>query len=343
MLGKRKTLVGLDIGSSSVKAIEMTDLGDRFAITGYAQRPVESKDTVVDSVREVISAGGFKTKQVVTGVSGRSVIVRYVTMMRMSDEDLRNAVKYEADKYIPFEVEEVILDCQRLEEAKEPGMGENEMKVLLVAVKKTFIEDHVAMLLEAGLKPAVVDVDCFALGNAFELKLMNSPRFEGIDKVDALIDIGANKTNINIMKKGTSYFTREVYLGGNDFTDAISRRLSMDLQEAELTKMNPGGRDAELEESVQQTLDDLANEIHLSFDYYENQFDEEVDEVFISGGSAALPGLAPSFERAFGKKINFWDPIEDMEIRSGAIDPNDLAANAGRLVIAVGLASRLRG
>lgn len=343
MFGRRRNLVGLDVGSNSVKAIEMTDLGDRFAITGYAQRPVESKDAVAEAVREAFGEGGFRTRQVVTGVSGRSVIVRYVTMMRMSDEDLRNAVRYEADKYIPFEVEEVVLDCQRLEEAKEPGMGENEMKVLLVAVKKTFIEDHVAVLMDAGLKPLIVDVDCFALGNAFELKLMNSPRFEGIDKVDALIDIGANKTNINIMKKGTSYFTREVYLGGNDFSDAISRRLSMDLQEAEVLKVNPGGRDAEVEEAVQQTLDDLANEIHLSFDYYENQFDEEVGEVFISGGSAALPGLAPSFERAFGKKVNFWDPIEDMEIRSGAIDPDELAANASRLVIAVGLASRIRG
>jgi type IV pilus assembly protein PilM len=343
VMAKKKTLLGLDIGSSTVKAIELTDVGGIFYITGYAQKPLESKEALVDTIKAVVEEGGFKSKRVATAVSGRSVIVRYVNMMKMADEELRSAIRYEADKYIPFEVEDVVLDCQRLEEAKERGMGENEMKVLLVAVKKSLIEERIAALVSAGLKPVVIDVDCFALGNAFELKTMNSPRFAGVEKLDALVDIGANKTNINIMKKQVSYFTREVYIGGNDFTDAISHRLSLDLQEAESLKVNPSSRDAEVEESTQQAVEDLANEVHLSFDYYESQFDEEVDEVFLSGGGAKLIGLPQIFERAFGKKVSIWDPIEDFEMGSDRVDVNALRENAPRLAIAVGLAARVTG
>jgi type IV pilus assembly protein PilM len=342
-MAKKKILLGLDIGSSTVKAVELTDAGGIFYITGFAQKPLESKETLTETLSALVEEGGFKSKRVATAVSGRSVIVRYVNMMKMADEELRSAIRYEADKYIPFEVEDVILDCQRLEEAKERGMGENEMKVLLVAVKKSVIEERVAALVGAGLRPVVIDVDCFALGNAFELKTLNSPRFAGVEKLDALVDIGASKTNINIMKKQVSYFTREVYIGGNDFTDAISHRLSLDLHEAEVVKVNPTGRESDIEEATQQSVEDLANEVHLSFDYYENQFDEEVDEVFLSGGGAKLLGLSQIFERAFGKKVSIWDPVEDFEVGSDKVDANALHENASRLAIAVGLAARVTG
>lgn len=342
-MAKKKSLLGLDIGASMVKAVELTDTGGMFSITGYAQRPLESKEALTETIKAVVEEGAFKTKRVSTAVSGRSVIVRYVNMMKMADEELRSAIKYEADKYIPFEIEDVILDCLRLEEAKERGMAENEMKVLLVAVKKSLIDERIAALVDAGLRPVVIDVDCFALGNAFELKMLSSPRFAGVEKLDALVDIGANKTNINIMKKQVSYFTREVYIGGNDFTDAISHRLSLDLHEAEALKVKPAGREADIEEATQQAVEDLANEVHLSFDYYENQFDEEVDEVFLSGGGAKLVGLAQIFERALGKKVSLWDPVEDLEVDSEKVDVAAMRENAPRLAIAVGLAARVTG
>ncbi|MHC4828973.1 MAG: type IV pilus assembly protein PilM, partial [Planctomycetota bacterium] len=227
IFGKQSRLVGLDIGSSEVKAVELQRHGDDLMITGFASSPVHSPEETRYAVKEVFREGGFATRRVVTSVSGRSVIVRYVTMVQMSRQDLDSAIRYEADKYIPFEVEEVALDCQVLEEGISHGGGDQpEMRALLVAVKRTLIEDHVGLLRECNLQPAVVDVDAFALGNAFELRVRRTQRereFE--DKVIALIDIGANKTNINIMRGSTSYFTREVYLAGNDFTEAISRRL----------------------------------------------------------------------------------------------------------------------
>ncbi len=346
MFGKSNRILGLDIGSSEVKAVELQAAGgDGYSITGFASSKVKSPDEVKFAIKEVYRAGGFKTKRVVTSVSGRSVIVRYVTMLQMGREDLQSAIRYEADKYIPFEVEEVVLDCQILEENVGKGEGDQpEMKVLLVAVKRSLIEEHVALLKDCGLQPAVIDVDAFALGNAFELRTLQTRREkEYEDKVIALIDIGGNKTNINIMKGKTSCFTREVYLAGNDFTEAIARRLGVEEAEAENLKTDPRDRVGEVEECILPTLDDLGNEIQLSFDYFENQFDKEVEEVYISGGSAKLPGLARTFEGNFDKPIVFWDPLENLDVRADRVDEKSLRSRAGQLAVSIGLASRIRG
>ena len=234
------------------------------------------------------------------------------------------------------------MDCQILE--NDVGMGEGdkpEMKVLLVAVKKTLIDEHLALLQDAGLQSMVIDVDAFALGNAFEMKA-NSSGGVSDEKVIALVDIGANKTNINIMRGTVSYFTREVYLAGNDFTDAVSRRFNLDAPEAERLKCEPGDRMGEVEEAILPTLDDLGNEIQLSFDYFENQFDRVVEEVYISGGSASLPGLQRAFEGAFEKNVVFWNPLENVEIRNDRIDAKVLQRFAGQLAVTVGLSSRVR-
>jgi type IV pilus assembly protein PilM len=345
VFGRQNRLLGLDLGSNEVKVVELQRTGgEGLAITAFATSPVQSPEEMKFAVKEALRSGGFSTRRVVTSVSGRSVIVRYVTMLQMSMQDLQSAIRYEADKYIPFEVDEVILDCQILE-ALEPGESDQpEMRVLLVAVKQDLIEDHIRFLQECALQPVVVDVDAFALGNSFELRAMRTHReHEYDDKVIALIDIGANKSNINIVRGKTSYFTREVYLAGNDFTDAVARRLGVDPGEGEAVKVDPRDRVGEVEESILPILDDLGNEIQLSFDYYENQFDKEVEEVYISGGSAKLPGLARTFESMLDKPIVFWDPLENLRVRSDRVDEKALRTRSGQLAIAVGLGSRIRG
>jgi type IV pilus assembly protein PilM len=341
MFRKKKSIVGLDIGSHTIKAVELTESGGQVKLTGFAQTPVLSEEQVPEAITATLREGGIKTREVVTAVCGRSVIVRYVNMVNMSDEDLKSALRFEADKYIPFDIDEVVLSCQRLEDAPMDESGEKEMKVLLVAVKRTLVEEHVAILTKVGLFPAIIDVDSFATGNAFELRSLNSPRVEDEERVIALIDIGASKTNINVMRGSTSYFSREVYLAGNDFTEAVSRRLALDLKEAEKLKVSPHERSGEVEEAILPVLDDLANEVHLSFDYYENQYDRQVEEIFISGGSAHLPGLEPAFERIFNRKVGFWDPTENLEIRSDRCNVEELKAAGPQLAVAVGLASRI--
>jgi len=340
MLKKTRSLIGLDVGSSCVKAVELTNVGNDPVVTAYGQAEVLSEGSRADAILDLLHSQSFRTRRVVTAVSGKSVIVRYLNMVQMSDEDLKNAIKFEADKYIPFDVDEVVLDCQKLED----GINDSgEMRVLLVAVQRSLIEDHISLLQGIGLQPAVIDVDSFAIGNAFEMHGLLAAGFEGDGRVTALIDIGANKTNINIVRGSTTYFTREIYLGGDDLSSALAKRLGVEIHQAEALKRDPGGQVEDLREAVIPSIEDLGNEIHLSFDYFENQFDQEVDEVYLSGGGSRLTLLEEAFEKIFEKRTRTWDPTESLKIKADSVDVDALTENASQLAISVGLASRIRG
>lgn len=343
MFKRTNTVLGLDIGVSNIKAIEMSKIGNEFVITGYIQAPTpKDGENLPQVLNELIQSSGIKTRRVVTCVSGREVIVRYISMQPVEPENLPNAIKFEADKYIPFDLEEVVLDSQRLEESALGFAPSAEMKVLLVAAKKNLIEQRVQLLKEANLYPVIIDVDCFALGNAFELQNILSPRAEVEGKVVSLIDIGATKTNITIMIGNNSFFTREIYLAGNEFTEEIQKRMEVSAEEAENLKKDPGVFALEVQEAVAPVIDDLANEVTLSFDFFESQSEKEVEEIFISGGGSQFFSLEPDFERIFGKKINRWDPTENFEIREAQVDKEALKKNASQLAIPIGLAARIQ-
>src|SRR5262245_10800060 len=227
MFKKQRSLIGLDIGSHCVKAVEITQTGPEMVVTAFGRNEIVSEGGKADAIVDLLQDRAFRTRRVCTAVSGKSVIVRYLTMIQMSDDDLRNAIKFEADKYIPFDVDEVVLDAQRLDDppGARTGLQENEMRVLLVAVKRSLIDDHVQLIQSIGLQPEITDVDALALGNAYELRRSLAAGVEDDDKVVALLDVGANKTNINVLRAGTSHFTREIYLGGDDLTSAIAKRL----------------------------------------------------------------------------------------------------------------------
>lgn len=340
MFKKHRNLIGLDIGTHCVKAVELTQAGKGLTVTAYGQAEVTSQAQKADAIVDLLQGGGFRTRKVVTAVSGKSVIVRYLTMVKMSDDDLQNAIKFEADKYIPFDLDDVVLDAQRMDGGL--GVDGNEMRVLLVAVKRTLIDEHVSFIQSIGLQPEIIDVDAFALGNAFGLRQETSPEVEDPDRVVALIDVGSNKTNINVVRGGESHFTREIYLGGDDLTSAISKRLGCEIHQAESLKRDPGEHAETVRDAVLPSIDDLGNEIHLSFDYFENQFDRPVDDVLISGGGALLPLVEETFEKVFEKRTRYWDSTEYLKIDSGAVDEAAMKANAPQLAIAVGLASRIR-
>jgi len=414
MISRSQRILGLDIGSSSVKGVELARTGDSYTITGYAEREISSAGTLKDAIAAVIREGRFRSKQVVSSVSGRSVIVRYVNTPFMKQEELKNSMRFEADKYIPFDVNEVILDCVPLDD--KPIKDTGEMRVVLVAVKKEVVNEHVRVLQEVGLFPYIIDVDCFALGNAFEmageagteaapqaaaageaeasaalsgtvvdqpaapprrkpaveeekdntpeeLVFSDEPSAEGDgetadpaaatapemkavpdtprEKVFALVDIGAQKTNINIMQGNKSCFTREVYIGGEDMTDAVSKFLGVTPEEAEKAKRS-GEKEAAVLEAVTHTLDDLANEIFLSFDYFENQFDAEIKTVYLSGGGSRLKGIQGVLSQTLAREVRLWDPIAGFDVSLGGAQANTLRENAAQLAVAVGLASRLR-
>ena len=202
-VAKKQKLIGLDIGTSEVRCVEVsvTGAGDGVAVTGFGYAAVEDQTKRKEAILAALNRGGIKTKRVVTAVSGRLVPVRYVTMPRMPEEKLREAVMVEANKYIPFEVDQAVIDCEMLAE-EPPAEGEepsSEVAVRLAAVKRDIIVEHVDELGSAGLYPIIIDHDCFALGNAFEFRETHKSEGEREKRVVALVDVGGEKTSINVM------------------------------------------------------------------------------------------------------------------------------------------------
>ena len=335
-----KIVLGLDIGTYSIKAIELTVQGSRYVISNFGYELAEGtgEDAKLRAIRNLISRGRFKAPRIVTSVSGRSVIVRYVNIRKMADEELKQSIQYEADKYIPFSVSEVVLDCQRIESIEMPS---GEMKILLVAVKRNLIDEHITLLKSANLSPSIIDVDSFALGNAYAICFGKEASADTGKKARALIDIGASKTNINIMNGLVSEFTREVYVGGNDFTENISKKLTVEPIEVEKLKKNPAGREGEIKEAITPALDDMQNEIQLSFDFYENEYDSEVGEIYLSGGGAMLTGIEESFSQVFSRPVLKWSPMDKLETRLSGKKLEELKGMGSQVAVAVGLASRI--
>ena len=213
------------------------------------------------------------------------------------------------------------------------------MTALFVAVRRAQVDDHLDLVEKAGLVPEIVDVDAFALGNAMELAAAVRAA-EETGKALALVDVGASKTCVNIVVGGVSMFTREIYLGGRDFTQAVGRRMNLEGQEAEDFKRAPND-EVPLREAVLPIVDDLANEIQISFDYFEHQFERRIDELRLSGGGSRLGVLAEAFERVFERPVKPFNPFEGARV-DDAVDRDLLESNAGRLAVAAGLAARLK-
>jgi type IV pilus assembly protein PilM len=270
---------------------------------------------------------------VAAAVSGRSVIVRYITMRQMPDDELKHNIRFEADKYIPFGMEEIVVDCQRLH-----SVAETEMRVVLVAVKRAFIVEQVRLLEQAGLRPVVVDVDALALGNAFE---MNTPAAdEDSNRVSAVIEIGGSSTNIDMVDHLSMCWSRELYVAGDQFTEHIARDLGLDYAEVERLKLDPQGREDEIREAIAPVLDDLRNEVMLTFDFFESEMDKEVEAMYFCGGSASLPGLVEYFAQAFQKPVRLWDPVSGLTLKLSPGEADSLKQRRYQSAVAIGLAGR---
>ena len=332
-------MLGLDIGAYAIKAVELTMEGRAYTLSGYGYARIPSPDKVKDAIREALLAGHISSKRAVTAVSGRGVIVRYITVRRMSPAELKNSIRFEAVRYIPFEMDQVTLDCQKIDEGEEDTPN---MKVLVAAVKKSLIQEHIDLVRSAGLEPVVIDVDAFALGNAF-LTLGSQVLTAPDDKALALVDIGGRKTNINIIMRGASHFTREIYLGGVDFSVAIGKRLSLNHEAVDQLKISAGDRAAEVAEALLEPLADLGREMRLSFDYFEAQSEREVGQVLLTGGGALLAGVTEGLEEALGRPTTLWDPTEGLVLNLSEAQASRVRENAAGLAIALGLAVRLRG
>ncbi len=360
-----KSVVGLDLGSQVVKAVEITLEGPEPVITGFARVEIPPGGDKGAALAELFKRGRFRSKQVVTSVAGQSVVVRYVQMPKMNEAELKQAIRIEADRYVPFELDDVVLDCQPLKrtshrsadsEAPSKDSGDN-MTVLLVACRQPLIEEQLKLLAGQNLQPLAVDVDVFALANAWELCGLPDDAVEEApaaasapaaaaapteERAIALVDIGASRTSINVLCNGETCFSREIGIGGHDMTQAVARKLGLEVFEAEAIKRAGEDKEAEVARAIQPVLEDLVNEISLSLDYVENHEGVRVEEVLLSGGGVLAPGAVTYVEQATGRTARTWNPLEGLRVADDRVDVEELEAWAPSLVVAVGLASRVR-
>ena len=292
----------------------------------------------MEAIREAIDNAKIRSKQVAAAVSGHSVIVKKVSLPSMTRDELDEQIRWEAEQYIPFDVNEVNLDFQILDE----GTGEGQMDVLLVAAKRDLIDDYVQVITEAGLTPAVIDVAAFAVENSFEANYEVPP-----GQVVALVNIGAQVVNINVMAGGVPTFTRDITTAGNQYTEEIQKALSISFQEAERIKL--GGRRGEdsqevvpqeVEQAMQQVTDTVIGEISRSLDFYAaTTADSRIEKVYLSGGGSKVSGLQAAFRERTGFAVELLNPLNRMA-PSSKFEPEFLDDVAPSLGVGVGLALR---
>jgi type IV pilus assembly protein PilM len=345
-LSKSKPLVGLDIGSSAVKAVELAKSKKGFELTSFAYESL-SPDSVVDgaimdgrgvaeSIKRIFMIGKFKPKTVATGVSGHSVIVKRVIVPAATPSEVETSIQLDAEQYIPFDITEVNMDYQvvgpGVTAAEEPGM-----EVVLVAAKKDKIQNHTNVISLAGQNPEIVDIDAFALQNVFETNYHVGPN----DTV-ALLNIGASLMNINITKGGMPLFIRDVSVGGNQYTDILQKELQLNFQEAEELKLGKtGGSEVEMVQPLLESITSmLIMEVQKTFDFFRETYPSEtISQVLISGGTSHMLGLAERIQATFSYPTSVLDPFRSISI-GPKVDEAHVTSLGPALAVAVGLALR---
>lgn len=343
----KKDLIGIDIGSSAVKLVHLKESRGVYKLQGfgYKQLPSEAivdnaimdSTSVVDAVSDLLSETKIKIKNVATSISGHSVIIRKINLPTMPEDELEKSIQYEAEQYIPFEINEVFLDFQIL--GADPD-DPSQMKVLLVAAKKDFVNDYLAVFREAGLNPVVVDVDGFAVQNMFEANY-------GLvdDEVFALVNMGASAININIIKGGESVFTRDIQTGGSTVNEELQKRLSLNEEDAEKVKlgiMSDGIDAAMVNEIIADTAANIAQEVQRSLDFFSaTSADERVQKVYLAGGVSRMVAVTESLKSRLGIPVEVVDPFRG--IVASDKDAGELERIAPTLSVALGLAIRRVG
>lgn len=342
---KSKNLVGLDIGSSAIKLVELKDVkggGYRLVKTGLETLSPEAivdgaimdASLVVDTVNRLATALNVRNQDFGTSLSGHSVIVKKISLPSMSPEELGESIRWEAEQYVPFDINDVNLDYVVLDS----GVGDT-MDVLLVAVKKDKIGDYTSVISQSGRNPLLVDVDAFALQNAWEANYPIEP-----NKVVALVNVGASVTNVNILSGANTVFWRDISFGGNQFTDAVQKQLSLSFDQAEALKKGERTADHSVQEILpilRSVTDDLAQELQKTFDFFlATTSTSKIDQLLLSGGSARILNFDTQLKERFGMVVEVMNPFRQIDITGGSVSEEWLTENAPSLAVAVGLAVR---
>jgi type IV pilus assembly protein PilM len=346
-LFKKKELIGLDIGTSSLKLAQLKKSAKGYELVRAGLKPlppgavsedeISDKQTVIESIRQLVQEQKISSRNVATSVSGRSVIVKRIKLPSMSEEELMESIFFEAEQYIPFDISDVNLDFQIMQNAQEKSEGE--MDVLLVAVKKERIQDIVSIITKAGLNPSVIDIDVFALENQYEI---NNAKESGSYVV--LLDIGADTMNMNILWEGETVFTRDASLGGYNYLKNLQNSLGLDFAQAERLMRGESIEGVSMDQvlSLRESFyEEIFSEIQRSFDYFHATADNApITRVSLSGGTSKTDGIDQALAQRFELKVERANPFQKIQINPNQFDTNWLTSVAPMMSVAIGLALR---
>jgi type IV pilus assembly protein PilM len=344
LFGKKDNLVGLDIGSRTIKAAEISEKGvgkslRRFGMADIAPGLIEDgaisePEEVAEAIRGLYKSYGIREKNVALSIGGYSVIVKKINVQTMAEEQLQETINFEAEQYIPFDINDVNLDFQIL------GPNEsnpNQMNVFLVAAKKEMINDYINLVTLAGLNPCIIDVEAFTLQNIFEIN------YDVKEENVALIDIGASKTSLNILKSINSVFMRDVSLGCAQINQKIISLINCSFEESEAVKLGAESEkisEEDLNQIITTVVTDWCTEIRRALDFFYSTYpDDQIKRIILSGGGGNIADFRRLLATEASAEVETINPFSNFNIDS-SLDPTYLEQIAPQAAISMGLAIR---
>ncbi len=344
MFGKKKRVIGLDIGSSQTKMVELSPGKAKKLVTygiskvlpdAIVEGEIIDREAVLDSIRTLIETKGVTTKDVVIGLAGRDVIIKRIIMDRMSEADTREQIKWEAEQYVPFDINEVTLDFDIVN----PNFGEKQQEVILVAAKNELINNLTTLLKELNLNPVVIEATAFALQNVYEYNFQSSP-----DETIGLINIGAGMTVMNVIKAGSSLSARDVYYGVNAFISKLQKEIGFNYDDASNAVKGAipvGASQDSIQGVFESFVSDLGTQIERSLQFLSSVTGEEkVNRIYLSGGGSLIPNLLENLKRRLNLSIELLNPFKNIVYDPAIFAPEGVDVVGPILAQAVGLALR---
>jgi type IV pilus assembly protein PilM len=345
---RAKSLVGLDIGSSAVKAVELKASGKSYKVVGFGAEPIPPDSivdgaiidaaSVADAIKRLFDSRKLHTREVAASLSGNAVIVKKITLPVMTEAELAESIYWEAEQYIPFDIQDVNLDYQILDPG-DAAAGKSTMDVLLVAAKKEKIADYTGVIAQAGLSPVVMDVDAFALQNAFEANYGIQP-----GEVVVLLNAGASATNINILLGDQSVFTRDISIGGNAYTEALQKDLNLPFDQADQLKRGHTVDGVTFDDArpvLRAVSENVMLEIQKTFDFFKaTAASDRIDRIVVSGGASRAEGFLELLTERFAAPVELFDPFKQVAFDAKRFQVEALDEVAPTAAVALGLALR---
>jgi type IV pilus assembly protein PilM len=322
-------VIGIDIGTSTVKAVELVQTNGALEVRQWAIEPMVANDTK-SALKMICERMRVEEQFIVSSVFGKGTLIRYVDLPRMPLDDLRKAYIYDLDKYFPFDPKTIYTDCAILD----PDGKDKKMLVLLAAVKREMVDERIKLFKEAGLELDSVTINSIATANAFS---RFGPKVVESGKAKAVLDIGGSASCLMIFKDSSPRFARDIFVGSQELTKKIANVMGVDAAQAEAIKLAPGEKLAQIVEACEMPINNLISEIRLSLDYFVTEKNIQVDELFLSGGGSLLKGMEGVFEKNLGLPVKIWNPLLNVHGKKTAAGSEDIQTYAAQLGVALGL------